>query len=36
MAHHGPVGHRSSAEWMTMRVAFQAAALGLIVLALWI
>jgi len=34
MARHGEVGHRSSADWMTMRVAFQALALVLIVVTL--
>jgi Hypoxia induced protein conserved region len=34
MASHGEVGHRSSADWMTMRVAFQALALVLIVVTL--
>ena len=34
MANHGEVGHRSSAQWMTMRVAFQALAVVLLVLAL--
>ena len=34
MAHHGEAGHRSSAEWMTWRVVFQAAALALILLAM--
>ncbi len=35
MVNHGEVGHRTSAQWMTMRVAFQALALGLILLAVW-
>jgi Hypoxia induced protein conserved region len=35
MVSHGEVGHRTSAQWMTMRVAFQALALGLILLAVW-
>jgi len=34
MATDGSVGHRSSAEWMTWRVVFQAAAFVLILLAL--
>jgi hypothetical protein len=34
MAHHGVVWHRTSAQWMTMRVAFQALALVLVVLVL--
>ena len=34
MVHNGEVGHRTSAEWMTWRVAFQAAAFVLILLAL--
>ena len=34
MAFNDEVGHRTSAEWMTWRVVFQAAALALIVLAL--
>jgi len=34
MASNGEVGHRTSAEWMTWRVVFQAAALVLILLAL--
>ena len=34
MVHNGQVGHRTSAEWMTWRVAFQAAAFVLILLAL--
>jgi hypothetical protein len=34
MANHGEVGHRTSAQWMTMRVVFQAVALALILLAL--
>lgn len=35
MAHGGEVGHRTSAQWMTMRVAFQAVALVLILMAVW-
>ncbi len=35
MASQGEVAHRSSAQWMTMRVAFQGLALALILLALW-
>jgi Hypoxia induced protein conserved region len=34
MAHHGAVGHRTSAQWMTMRVAFQAVAVVLVAVAL--
>jgi hypothetical protein len=34
MAIHGQVGHRSSADWMTMRVAFQALAVVLILVTL--
>ena len=34
MARGGEVGHRTSAQWMNWRVAFQAVALVLIVLAL--
>lgn len=34
MASHGEVAHHSSAEWMTMRVAFQALAVVLIVVTL--
>jgi hypothetical protein len=34
MAHNGEAGHKSSAEWMTWRVAFQAAAFVLILLAM--
>ena len=34
MVHNGEVGHRTSAEWMTWRVALQAAAFVLILLAL--
>lgn len=34
MVHNGEVGHRTSAEWMTWRVAFQAGAVALILLAL--
>jgi hypothetical protein len=34
MANHGVVGHRTSAQWMTMRIVFQGLALGLILLAL--
>jgi hypothetical protein len=34
MARDGEVGHRTSAQWMTSRVVFQAAALVLILLAL--
>jgi len=34
MVRHEPVGHRTSAQWMTMRVAFQALAVVLILLAL--
>jgi len=34
MANHGEVGHRTSAQWMTMRVVFQGVALALILLAL--
>lgn len=35
MTQHGEVGHRTSAQWMTMRVLFQGVALGLILLAVW-
>lgn len=35
MTQHGEVGHRTSAQWMTMRVAFQGVAVALILLALW-
>lgn len=34
MAGDGQVGHRTSAQWMTMRVVFQAIALALLLLAL--
>jgi hypothetical protein len=34
MANHGEIGHRSSAQWMTMRIGFQGLALALIVIAL--
>jgi hypothetical protein len=34
MANHGEVAHRSSADWMTMRVAFQALAVVLILVTL--
>jgi hypothetical protein len=34
MVNHGEVGHRSSADWMTMRVAFQALAVVLILVTL--
>ena len=34
MVHNGEVGHRTSAEWMTWRVAFQAAAFVLILRAM--
>lgn len=34
MAYNGEVGHRTSAEWVTWRVVFQAAAFALIVIAL--
>ena len=34
MAYGGEIGHRNSAQWMVLRVAFQAAALLLIVMAL--
>lgn len=36
MVNHGEVAHRSSSQWMTMRVAFQALALGLILLTFWV
>ena len=36
MAHNGPVGHHTSAEWMTARVVFQVIALGLILTAVWL
>jgi Hypoxia induced protein conserved region len=35
MATDGPVGHRSSAQWMTMRVIFQGVALALVLLTLF-
>ncbi len=35
MTQHGEVGHRTSAQWMTMRVVFQGVALALILLAVW-
>jgi Hypoxia induced protein conserved region len=35
MTQNGVVGHRTSAQWMTMRVAFQGVALLLIMLGLW-
>jgi len=35
MTSDGAVGHRSSAQWMTMRVTFQALALALILLTLF-
>ena len=34
MAAHGEVRHHTSEQWMIMRVAFQAAALGLVLLAM--
>jgi len=34
MVTNGAVGHRTSAQWMTMRVVFQALALALILLTL--
>jgi len=34
MVHHGEIAHRTSSQWMTMRVAFQALALALVVLAM--
>ena len=34
MAHNGEVGHHTSAEWMTWRVALQAGAIALILLAM--
>ncbi|MBI4193832.1 MAG: twin transmembrane helix small protein [Betaproteobacteria bacterium] len=36
MATDGEVGHRRSAEWMNWRVAFQGAALLLVLLALYV
>ena len=36
MVKHSEVGHRTSSQWMTMRVAFQALALGLILTTLWV
>jgi hypothetical protein len=36
MARHGEVGHHTSAQWMTMRVAFQGLALALILLSVWL
>jgi hypothetical protein len=36
MATDGGILHRTSAQWMTMRVAFQAVALVLILATLWI
>ena len=35
MANHGEIAHRTSSQWMTMRVVFQGVALGLILLTLW-
>lgn len=35
MTNHGQVGHHTSAQWMTLRVVFQALALGLLVLMLY-
>ena len=35
MVHHGEVWHRTSAQWMTMRVAFQMLALALILMVVW-
>lgn len=35
MAKDGSIAHRTSAQWMTMRVVFQGAALALLVLALF-
>jgi hypothetical protein len=35
MTQHGEVGHRTSSQWMTMRVTFQAVALVLILMAVW-
>ena len=35
MTRDGQIGHRTSAQWMTLRVAFQGLALGLVLLALW-
>ncbi len=35
MVRNGVVAHRTSEQWMTMRVAFQALAVALIILALW-
>ena len=32
MANHGVAGHRTSEQWMMLRVGFQALALGLILL----
>ena len=34
MAHHGEIGHRTSTQWMSMRVGFQGLALALILIAL--
>ena len=36
MIHHGEIAHRSSAQWMSMRIGFQGVALALIVIALLI
>lgn len=36
MANHGNIGHRSSDQWMAMRVGFQGLALALILIALLI
>jgi|JRYJ01.1.fsa_nt_gb hypothetical protein len=36
MATHGEVGHRDSNAWMFRRVAFQALAVALLVLAMWV
>lgn len=34
MANHGEIAHRSSAQWMNMRIGFQGLALALILIAL--
>ncbi len=36
MVNHAEVGHRTSSQWMTMRVTFQAVAVALVLLALWV
>jgi len=36
MTSHGQVAHRTSSQWMTMRVTFQAIAIALVLLAIWV